>query len=525
VGAAQEMATGSTSRKAKKLALFEAIDKDGDGYLNQGEMMQLAKLVGFDGDTEEWKKEYHALCTEVKASESEGVPKAVVLKMLDDTSDTGCFCTDEELQLLLSAQPRPGAKRQKEDIGNDAKVRFSGASSDIAEDTLRKFFGRAGEVLALNLFKLKDGQSRGMGMVTYKNAKQAKQALLQLNNNKVQGWTISVYTDHENDSTTQKPPALGETYAAWYGKGTTGKRQSGSSGEGSSEGCSISFDGAPLEMSSDRLYSMFEECGKIKSFWLFRQPDGRSRGQGLVEYSSQKDARSAINYLNGWLIGSSTLTVQEDRVGASAESQGTWADKGEDWWDGHSVFFSGAPSQLPVGRVQSYFREYGAVESFHMFRHPSGKPKGIGVVTFKDAHAATEVLSHGIEIEGWPLYLREAEDRGERGGAVFSEREQWASYHTEWESGSEVDPGKSIFFANVPFLSSERELQKRFASVGVINSFHLFKRQDGSSRGMGVVEYVTTAAARRAVNTLSESNIDGRYVLIQPYNRQYYSAY
>ena len=114
-----------------------------------------------------------------------------------------------------------------------------------------------------------------------------------------------------NDSTTQKPPALGETDAAWYGKGTTGKRQSGSSGEGraisqcsfsvsvdafkagSSEGCSISFDGAPLEMSSDRLYSMFEECsswdaplfadgddgfachqecGKIKSFWLFRQP-------------------------------------------------------------------------------------------------------------------------------------------------------------------------------------------------------------------------------------------------------------
>ncbi|CAE7312886.1 mrd1, partial [Symbiodinium necroappetens] len=147
------------------------------------------------------------------------------------------------------------------------------------------------------------------------------------------------------------------------------------------------------------------------------------------------------------------------------------------------------------------------------------------VVTFKDAHAATEVLSHGIEIEGWPLYLREAEDRGERGGAVFSERDQWSSYHTEWESGNEVDPGKSIFFANVPFVSREIDLKRRFASVGVINSFHLFKRQDGSSRGMGVVEYVTTAAARRAVNALSESNIDGRYVLIQPYNRQYYSAY
>ncbi|CAE7362341.1 PAB4 [Symbiodinium necroappetens] len=378
--------SGSTSRKALKLALFEAIDKDGDGYLKEGEMMQLAKLVGFDGDTEEWKKEYHALCKEVKVSEAEGVPKAVVLKMLDDTSDTGCFCTDQELQLLLSAQPRPGAKRQKEDIGNDAKVRFSGASSDIAEDTLRRFFGRAGEVLALNLFKLKDGQSRGMGMVTYKNAKQAKQALLQLNNNKVQGWTISVYTDHENDSTTQKPPALGETYAAWYGKGTAGKRHGSSSGEGSSDGCSIHFVGAPLDMSSDKLYSMFEECGRIKSFWLFRQHDGRSRGQGLVEYSSQKDARSAINYLNGWLIGSSTLTVQEDRVGASAESQGTWADKGEDWWDGHSVFFSGAPSQLPVGRVQSYFREYGTVL----------RPNSTGVLLNLLLSQVTSVLIHGI---------------------------------------------------------------------------------------------------------------------------------
>ena len=80
-----------------------------------------------------------------------------------------------------------------------------------------------------------------------------------------------------NDSTTQKPPALGETYAAWYGKGTAGKRHGSSSGEGlrqavltvslwpawdegSSDGCSIHFVGAPLDMSSDKLYSMFEEC-------------------------------------------------------------------------------------------------------------------------------------------------------------------------------------------------------------------------------------------------------------------------
>ncbi|CAE7453057.1 PAB2 [Symbiodinium natans] len=526
------MAATSSSRKALKNSLFEAIDKDGDGFLKEGEMMKLAKLVGFEGDADEWKQEYAILCKEVKASEEQGVPKAVVLKLLDDKSDTGCYCTDEELQLLLSAQPRPGAKRQKEDAssaGADAKVRFSGASGEVAEETLKNFFKKVGEVEAFNLFKLKDGKSRGMGMVTYKTAKQAKQALLQLNGSKVQGCTIMVYTDHENDSTTWKPPqpSQRESFAGWYGRGPSKEWY-----EGSSDGCAVHFHGAPLDMSSDKLYSFFEECGKIKSFWLFRNPEGRSRGQGLVEYSSQKDARSAINYLNGWVIGSCTLNVQEDSVAGMSEvetwktSQSTWNNKsqGEDWWDGHSVFFSGAPSQLPVGRVQSYFREFGVLDSFHMFRHPSGKPKGIGIVTFKDPQAATEVLKQGLEIEGWPLYLREAEDRGEQRGAVAasSERDYWSSYQAEWDSPAEVDPGKSIFFANVPFLSREIDLKRRFAQVGLINSFQLFKRQDGSSRGMGIVEYVTTSAARRACNTLSEANIDGRHVLIQPYNRQGY---
>ncbi|CAE7180802.1 bglX [Symbiodinium pilosum] len=274
-------------------------------------------------------------------------------------------------------------------------------------------------------------------------------------------------------------------------------------------------------MGSDKLCPMFEECGKIKTFWLFSMPDGRSRGQGLVEYTSPQDARSAISYLNGWSINGFTLKVQEDRAGSRSAgmetwqaSQSSWTNKEVevDWWDGRSIFFSGCPSQLPVGKVQAYFQEYGALESFHMFRHPSGKPRGIGVVKFVDPHAATQILASGMQIEGWQLFLREADSRGERaGGTTSSPNQSWSSYQEDWSSGTDVDPGKSIFFANVPFESREIDLKRRFAHAGVINSFQLFRRQDGSSRGMGIVEYVTTAAARRACNTLSETDIDGRY--------------
>merc|ERR1719346_342127 len=52
-----------------------------------------------------------------------------------------------------------------------------------------------------------------------------------------------------------------------------------------------------------------------------------------------------------------------------------------------------------------------------------------------------------------------------------------------------VDPAKAVFFANVPFGTTESFLRGKFETVGPVKNIKLFTTSDGRSRGMGVVEY------------------------------------
>jgi len=191
------------SREELKERLFDVIDKDGDDLLNKGEMRELAKLVGFDGGDDEWSQEYLKLCEEVGAAPAKGIPKVVVLELLDDRSETGCFCTEEDLQILLRGlekrevkavsssrvekkSKQVTARRREGRAGDD--VFFSGVPIWTTEDAIRSFFQHAGEVLAIRLFRHKDGTSQGMGYVTFGSTKQASRAVASLNQEEMVGY-------------------------------------------------------------------------------------------------------------------------------------------------------------------------------------------------------------------------------------------------------------------------------------------------------------------------------------------------
>ncbi|CAJ1335917.1 unnamed protein product [Effrenium voratum] len=191
---------GKSNREGLKLKFFEVLDKDGDGFLKKGEMRALAKLVGFQGDSAEWLEEYSKLCKEVGATPQKGIPKATVLTLLDDTSESGCFCTDKELELLLDTLKKPVVEPSHGEQGlGEQQVFFAGAPFDLSEDAIRRLFKRAGDVANLRLFRLKDGRSRGMGYITYASAKQARRAVRDLHNVEVEGRTILVSAFDHHD--------------------------------------------------------------------------------------------------------------------------------------------------------------------------------------------------------------------------------------------------------------------------------------------------------------------------------------
>mmetsp|Transcript_39193 Transcript_39193/g.90893 ORF Transcript_39193/g.90893 Transcript_39193/m.90893 type:complete len:417 (-) Transcript_39193:71-1321(-) len=126
--------TAGCSRQELKLRVFQWCDRDGDGLLKLEEMFELARMVGFEGTDAEWREEFKRLCQERGATEA-GIPAETVLQLLDDESDSGCFCTDEELGMLCTAcGAAPAAEAQATAAASASSTADSAVGAAAAAD-------------------------------------------------------------------------------------------------------------------------------------------------------------------------------------------------------------------------------------------------------------------------------------------------------------------------------------------------------------------------------------------------------
>jgi hypothetical protein len=91
----------SANRQQLISAVFWICDVDHDNHLNQAEMLAFARHIGFDEGQEAWQTEFSELCAEYKTNPEVGINHELFYKLLSDTSDRGCFCTDVELRKFL----------------------------------------------------------------------------------------------------------------------------------------------------------------------------------------------------------------------------------------------------------------------------------------------------------------------------------------------------------------------------------------------------------------------------------------
>lgn len=609
-----------SSRDALKRRLFRKCDRDEDGFLKKGEMRNLACLVGFEGNDNEWSKEYEKLCSEHRIRPDDGVPLAVVMILLDDKSDNGCYCTDKEIQELLNSKDvgapmRPSPAFDDEPVQsklNDGeslcKVFFAGANFNTEEDDLYNVFEKIGRIEDFVLFRMQDQRSRGMGVVTYTNPEDAQRAIATLHKTEVDGRSLLVQEDTKNESGAQqagnnrgsegysgkgkgKDSSKGWKGGKDGGGGKDGKRgfrdggwkggyddygydwdyhQEYSSGVEDyygyeTDGRTVFFAGASFDTTPQHLRRIFAEAGRIKQFWLFQLPDGRSRGMGVVQYEDFREAQYSIEVVHSKVIDGRSLLVKIDDVGAMA-TQGMGYDsapKGGEkrYWRGgkgssrqsswsNRVYYAGAPYHCSEATLRSYFEEIGSVRSFTVFWLNDGRHRGMGVCTYATSDIAERALNQGITIEGRPLFLQEdtsqysqeeapAKGKGKGGQQALSygtsesssyggkkggPASRSASYQQDYDmygsnANINVDPSKAVFFANVPFEVTETFLKSKFEQVGPVKSLVCFTTPDGKSRGMGVVEYTSQAGAMRAYDRLHEMVVCGRTMIVDEYRQ------
>jgi len=79
----------------------------------------------------------------------------------------------------------------------------------------------------------------------------------------------------------------------------------------------------PYSANDQTLSQLFSQCGSVASAQVIMDRDsGRSKGFGFVEMSSDAEAASAIQQLNGKDCDGRALTVNEARPQAPRENRG-----------------------------------------------------------------------------------------------------------------------------------------------------------------------------------------------------------
>jgi RNA recognition motif-containing protein len=72
--------------------------------------------------------------------------------------------------------------------------------------------------------------------------------------------------------------------------------------------------GLPYQTTEQDLIDLFSQSGEVASAVVITDRDtGRSKGFGFVEMNNDQEARSAIDRLNGTVMGERTITVNEAR--------------------------------------------------------------------------------------------------------------------------------------------------------------------------------------------------------------------
>ena len=77
----------------------------------------------------------------------------------------------------------------------------------------------------------------------------------------------------------------------------------------------------------------------------------------------------------------------------------------------------------------------------------------------------------------------------------------------------------NIFVAKLNFKTKREELEKAFAAYGQVTSAKIVRDRDtGRSKGYGFVEMPNAEEANRAIESLNNTQLDGREIVVKPAN-------
>lgn len=237
---------------------------------------------------------------------------------------------DEEEGVKEEKKPRKGTKpnrsfrsnravfHQSDNSDPSCRVYVGNLAWEVTWKELKDHMKQGGcEVTRADILASPDGRSKGCGIVEFESAEGAQRALL-MNDTELMGRQIFVREDRETGKGggyyTQKPVS-----------GTGGGRVSGEE----KQTCRVYVGNLSWDVAWQDLKDHMRSAGNVVHAEVMTDASGRSKGCGIVEFSTPEEAKEACSTLSDSDLKGRMIFVREDReTTASAGGHGGRGQRG-----------------------------------------------------------------------------------------------------------------------------------------------------------------------------------------------------
>uniref|UniRef100_A0A7S2V6P6 RRM domain-containing protein n=1 Tax=Fibrocapsa japonica TaxID=94617 RepID=A0A7S2V6P6_9STRA len=272
---------------------------------------------------------------------------------------------------------------------------------------------------------------------------------------------------------------------------------------------------------NEELQEFMSQCGNVVSADVQAHADsGRSKGWGLVEYSTAEEAQNAIQLLNSTTLQERQIHVRLDRSNLDETA-------------GVSVFVGNLPWSTTSETLAELFGSYEPFD-VHVKTNMAGRSRGFAILRFNNQDQANAAITdmNGYNLEERNIQVREdrgvAEGgpRGGSGGGGGGGRGRGRRGGAEDSAGGgggnqggartprNVEPSNTLFVGNLAWSTTDTELMEHFTDTSPISA-NVQVSASGRSKGWGLVSYETVEAAQAAIEFKNNSTLNDRVIHVR----------
>ena len=264
----------------------------------------------------------------------------------------------------------------------DPSLRKSGSGNvfiknldkSIDNKALYDTFSAFGNILSCKVATDEQGGSKGYGFVHYETQDAATLAVIKVNGMLLNGKKVFVGFFVPRKDRTETGAAAEATFT------------------------NVFIKSLPVEIEEDALKEMCEKHGEIKSAVVMKDPEGKSRCFGFVNFENHDEAGTAVEALHGSEHEGKTLFVgraqkKRDRERDLREKFEALKLERANKFQGVNLYVKNIDDMIDDEKLREAFTPFGNISSAKVMIDDKGTSKGFGFVCFANQEEATKAVS------------------------------------------------------------------------------------------------------------------------------------